>query len=201
MLFTHVVAQASWTRPATASILTGVDPGTHGAVTLASAIRPEAPALAEILRGHGFRTAAFVTNVNVEGQFGFQRGFEEYRYFREDKARPTIYLPAAELNERIFPWLERHREEPFLLYVHATDPHGPYRPPANVAERYRPPGPPPPIADVPDPLAELERHAAARTRRTSRGCGRSTTGTSPSSTRPSARSSRSSGRSTCTSGP
>ncbi len=163
VLFERVVAQSSWTKPATASILTGLDPAAHGAVTLASAIRPEAPTLAESLRAIGYRTAAFVTNVNVEGQFGFARGFEEYRYFREEKGRPAIYLPAAELNERIFPWLEQRGEEPFLLYVHASDPHGPYRPPDEIAARYRPSGPPPPIAAASDPLAELGRHPASRT--------------------------------------
>jgi arylsulfatase A-like enzyme len=163
VLFTRVVAQSSWTKPATASILTGLDPGAHGAVTVASAIRPEAPMLAESLRASGYGTAAFVTNVNVEGQFGFQRGFEEYRYFHEDRGRPTIYLPGAALNERIFPWLERRGEEPFLLYVHASDPHAPYRPPDEIAARYRPPGPTPPVADASDPLEELERNPASRT--------------------------------------
>jgi len=43
---------------------------------------------------------------------------------------------SAALNRIIFPWLERHRDEPFFLYAHATDPHAPYRPPAEFEARF-----------------------------------------------------------------
>jgi choline-sulfatase len=36
----------------------------------------------------------------------------------------------------MLPWLDRHRHEPFLLYVHSTDPHAPYRPPAELEKKY-----------------------------------------------------------------
>jgi arylsulfatase A-like enzyme len=34
------------------------------------------------------------------------------------------------------PWIERHRDEPFFLYVQSTDPHAPYRPPADEEARF-----------------------------------------------------------------
>ena len=59
--FEHAVAQASWTTPATASIMTGRYPFAHGATTLGEGIWPDVPTLGELLHGAGYRTAAFVT--------------------------------------------------------------------------------------------------------------------------------------------
>jgi arylsulfatase A-like enzyme len=35
----------------------------------------------------------------------------------------------------VFEWLAQQRDQPFLLYVHVTDPHAPYAPPSPFAER------------------------------------------------------------------
>jgi choline-sulfatase len=136
--FSEVMAQASWTRPATASILTGLYPPAHGAMMLRQGIRADIPTLAEVLFAHGYQTAGFVTNVNVAGRWGFQRGFEAYEYLPEDAHSPNVHVRSDELNAHVFAWLrERHREDqPFFLYVHATDPHGPYTPPESFAERF-----------------------------------------------------------------
>jgi arylsulfatase A-like enzyme len=37
------------------------------------------------------------------------------------------------------PWLEQHRDEPFFLYAHSTDPHAPYRPPAEFEAAFTKP--------------------------------------------------------------
>jgi arylsulfatase A-like enzyme len=134
IVYTRTVAQSPWTKPATASILTGRNPPGHGAVSLAASIAPGAVTLAQVLERHGYRTAAFVTNVNAQGVFGFHRGFGEHVYLPEDPERPTVHVPAHELHERVMRWLDgRKTGEPFFLYVHASDPHAPYRPPASVA--------------------------------------------------------------------
>jgi arylsulfatase A-like enzyme len=138
VLFEHVVAQSSWTRPAAASILTGRYPEEHGATSLMDGIRPDVPTAAELLKRAGYVTAAFVTNLNVAGRFGFGRGFDEYHYFEERDDRDTLYLSAAELNAAVLPWLDAHHDRPFFLYVHATDPHAPYRPSADEAARFVP---------------------------------------------------------------
>src|SRR6185295_18549600 len=73
-LFHHVVAQSSWTRPSTATILTGLLPVTHGLHRRRHALSGQAVTLAETLRGRGFRTAGFVANGNVARGFGFAQG-------------------------------------------------------------------------------------------------------------------------------
>ena len=161
--FTRVVAQSSWTKPATASILTGLNAPAHGAVSLGAILRAGPATLAELLKERGYRTAAFVTNVNVRGELGFARGFDDYTYLAEDEHRPTLHVPIEEVNESVFRWLAVHREEPFFLYVHASDPHAPYRPPPRVAARLPAPAPDSALAAVAEPLHELVRNPAART--------------------------------------
>jgi arylsulfatase A-like enzyme len=134
-VFTHAMAQASWTRPATASILTGRYPPAHGATTLRDGLRPDVVTLAELLHREGYRTAAFVTNVNVAPQWGFQRGFDLYRYLPEDEHSPTVHVGSDVVTAEALDWLTTNGVHPFFLYLHATDPHSPYRPPAPWAAR------------------------------------------------------------------
>jgi len=141
LLFTDGVAQSSWTLPSTASVLTGLTPTRHGALTVGTAIRPDVPTLAEQFQAAGYRTAAFVTNYLVSAEFGLARGFSHFRYYREEaERRPGVYLPSSALRRRIRRWLEREAGQgPFFLYVHATDPHWPYLPAARHARGLRPP--------------------------------------------------------------
>jgi arylsulfatase A-like enzyme len=73
--------------------------------------------------------------VNVAPQWGFQRGFETYRYLAEDENSPTVHVGSDVLNAHALEWLTADRQRPFFLYLHATDPHSPYRPPPPWAER------------------------------------------------------------------
>src|SRR5262249_310461 len=139
-LFAHTAAQWSWTRPAVGSILTGRYPPAHGATTLRRGLRFDVPTLAELLRARGYRTAAFVTNVNVAPQWGFQRGFDLYRYLPEDEHTAAVHVRSDILNGQAVDWLTEHGDQPFFLYVHATDPHAPYTPPPPFAERLADPG-------------------------------------------------------------
>jgi arylsulfatase A-like enzyme len=41
-----------------------------------------------------------------------------------------------QMNERILPWIEAHRERPFFLYLHYIDPHIPYSPPGEFRRRF-----------------------------------------------------------------
>ena len=136
LLFENAVAQSSWTRPAAASILTGRWAHEHGAASLMGALRTDVPTLAEVLHAAGYTTGAVVTNLNVAARFGFDRGFDTYQYLPERDERDTVYASAAELDAVAFPWLDAHPGGPFFLYLHASDPHAPYRPPPEVAARF-----------------------------------------------------------------
>jgi len=129
VLFEHVIAQSPWTRPSVASLFTGLFPSTHQVNDRNHALPDEVTTLAETLRDQGYRTAAVITNGNVSRRFGFDQGFDRFLHLNENKARPTIHLPSAEVNETVFTWLRAPRRgQPLFLYVHTCDPHAPYAP-------------------------------------------------------------------------
>jgi arylsulfatase A-like enzyme len=115
------ISPASWTKPATASILTGLHPVSHQAVDRQDRLPEEAPTLAGILRSAGYRTLAASANGWVSPTFGFQQGFDEFLLYERDSVR------ARDLNRQLLPKLQR-LPEPFFLYVHYIDPHVPYAP-------------------------------------------------------------------------
>ncbi len=75
-VFERHVAQAGWTLPSTASLLTGQFPSSHGAVATGSRVGASAPMLAEVLHAAGYRTAAFSENFHILPRTGFGRGME-----------------------------------------------------------------------------------------------------------------------------
>jgi arylsulfatase A-like enzyme len=127
-LFLDAVAQTSWTRPAVASVFTGLHPPSHGVVRANRALADDLPSLPAVLQGIGYQTWGIVTNGNVAPDFGFGRGFERYRYLPEGQPVEVHQLSDA-VNELAFDWLERRRQTgPLFLYLHTTDPHSPYTP-------------------------------------------------------------------------
>ncbi|MGH9695401.1 MAG: sulfatase-like hydrolase/transferase, partial [Bryobacteraceae bacterium] len=133
IVFNDCQAQATWTKASIASLMTSLYSFTHGIVNDVDTIPNSATTLAEQLRASGYVTASIVSNPFVGRATGLDRGFDymlEYpvvlRHRTEAADRGT---DSAALNKVVFPWLERHHDEPFFLYAHATDPHAPYRPP------------------------------------------------------------------------
>jgi arylsulfatase A-like enzyme len=123
LLFEDAWAQASWTRPATGSLLTGLYPGFHGADREDRALAPEATTLAEALKAAGYRTAAVVANHLVGGRFGFDQGFDDW-----NGGDDALYgAPAALLGERALRWIDGGGGR-FFLYLHTLEPHSPYAP-------------------------------------------------------------------------
>jgi arylsulfatase A-like enzyme len=155
-LFTQFRAASTWTKPATASLLTGLLPTAHGAVEHREVLGPGAVTLAEVFRSVGYRTAAFSDNPFVAPEFGFGQGFDLFdslgsspfvngtllgkalwtaRVLSMDGRPFGPRLPeirgTPELAHRLLDWLDRtDGSRPFFAYVHAMEPHVPYDPPA-----------------------------------------------------------------------
>ena len=115
------ISPSSWTKPAAASILTGLHPVTHQAIDRQDRLPEPAVTLAEILRREGYRTFAASANGWVSPAFGFEQGFDEFLLNEQMNIR------ARELNRELLPRLLQ-LQEPFFLYVHYIDPHVPYAP-------------------------------------------------------------------------
>jgi arylsulfatase A-like enzyme len=135
-----LVFESAWSAsPKTAeshmTLFTGLYPGSHGVQNLRqeSERLPEAvPTLASLLQGAGYRTVGFHGAGNLQGQLGFDRGFDTYLH------------PGGA--DRVFArgraWLEAAREEgqaPFFLFLHTKVLHDPYDPPPEYAALFADP--------------------------------------------------------------
>jgi arylsulfatase A-like enzyme len=78
--FEQAYANASWTRPSFASLLTGRYASSHGVMSKAASLPDEATTLAEAFGAGGYHTGGIVTNYNVAPFFNFAQGFAEYHY-------------------------------------------------------------------------------------------------------------------------
>lgn len=133
-LFRRAVAQSSWTKPAVATLLTGLNPQLHGVNDRKDKLADEAHTLAEYLWEAGYDTAAIFTNGNLS-HMGLGQGYKHYRHLREGSHR-AIHVLSDRLRDEAVHWLaQRDRSKPFYLYLHATDPHSPYTPPPGYLER------------------------------------------------------------------
>lgn len=120
------LAPSSWTKPSTATILTGLHPLRHQAIGESDVLPEEVRTLAERLSASGFDTLGVVTNGWVSRAWGFDRGFREYLYL--PKMGFGRFPKSADVNSVLLPRLQG-LEPPFFLYIHYLDPHMPYDPP------------------------------------------------------------------------
>lgn len=152
--FSRAYAQASWTRPSIATILTAQYPSVHGTEHKMDILPNNANTLAEVLKGQGYWTAAFTTNINVAPIFNFQQGFDEFHYLAPSfyfgatdsatklavykglrAAREKVsssmwvenfYQDAHVVDASVEEWMGSKPPQPFFLFVHYMDPHDPY---------------------------------------------------------------------------
>ncbi len=156
-----LVFEAAWstaplTGPALSALVTGRLPEELGLADNRQVLAAEATTLAEVLAEHGIATAAIVSNWVLRRReelpgAGVQQGFA---HFDDDMHaiepnRPDVKeRGAADTTAAAIRWLESSaRDEPFFLWVHYQDPHGPYTPPAEcLAALGRPLTDEPPLA-------------------------------------------------------
>jgi arylsulfatase A-like enzyme len=131
-LYVNAWAQAPWTLPAVATILTGQPPRVHGAGRGREGLRglrSEVPTVAELLSGAGYRTAAFFSVIFCGPRFGLGRGFGRYDFQTSD-AGNRGQRKADVTTDAALGWLRGlGRGDPFFLVVHYFDPHLTYDPP------------------------------------------------------------------------
>jgi arylsulfatase A-like enzyme len=153
--FDFAVAQASITPVSHASILTGLNPYSHGVRVMSGdagyRLPEQVPTLTSMLKENGWTTAAFVSAFPVSERYGFDRGFDRFETglcSEEEMVRFTgrgragINLARGQkradlTTEAALEWLEDAGEVPFLLWVHYFDPHDSViTPPREFQERF-----------------------------------------------------------------
>ncbi len=87
--FDQAIAQASWTVPSLASLLTSLYPGELGihcwaAISCQPHLDEQRFTLAEALHSAGYHTRAYVTNPWLTPELGFAQGFDHFEIARAD---------------------------------------------------------------------------------------------------------------------
>ena len=116
--FNNAYAPSPWTPPSINALFTGKYPKSKpwplpkGKVW---GLIPKNVTIAEILKDNGYRTGAFVWNDYLDKRNGYDQGFNHYVDKRVD-------FQQGALN-----WIQQKKFQPFFLYLHYIDVHGPYK--------------------------------------------------------------------------
>jgi arylsulfatase A-like enzyme len=133
VLFEHVCCQSSQTLPSHASILIGTNPRTHKVISHESFVDQKITTLAEILKGRGYRTAAFISSHSLDSKYGLDQGFDTYwevhKQFSVQERQIQKAQEHSATTDAVLDWLTDAAGSKFFLWVHWFDPHRPYDPP------------------------------------------------------------------------
>jgi arylsulfatase len=147
VFFEYPYSASSNTREAVPALITGQYPDT----AIGSDYKLDTQTIASTLSKEGYSTAAFHSNPYASRAFGTDDGFDTYDddlHFGKnklialaqralDKIRNKHYVRADGINERSLKWIDnREEDDPFFLWNHYMDVHGPYEPPSEFRELF-----------------------------------------------------------------
>jgi arylsulfatase len=140
--FEWAFATSPTTSPSVASLLTSRWVPQHRVTqNVKSYLADEVTTLAEALRDGGYATAAFVSNPMLHHRRRLDQGFDHYdhRMTRRERNRPGFAeRDARDTTDTALTWVRTGVSEPWFVWVHYQDPHGPYEPPGAPPARDRP---------------------------------------------------------------
>ena len=143
-LFSNIEAQIPLTLPSHTSLFTSTYPFENQIEENAERVAPGVVTLASVLRSHGYKTAAFIGSVFLEGEMGLDQGFDLYdspfrfeafspisgsmffggagrnQYAVRDRRDGALVLGAARR------WLAANRAAGVFVFAHLFDLHKPY---------------------------------------------------------------------------
>ena len=141
-LYTRAYVNAPWTRPSTASFLTGLNASRHGVETARDRLSSKVVTLTERLGEVGWKSAGFVANGNGGSLARLQQGFDIFRdptnaYTRKKRGKTYNGLPRGEfLVRKALQHLSRSTAKKEFLFLFLVDPHDPYGAPPRLEKRF-----------------------------------------------------------------
>ncbi len=139
VVFERAKAQSSWTMPSVATLLTGLMPSKHRAIsqplpdlaTRGSRLSPPVTTLIEVLAARGWDTAMWSSNPNITPPRGFAQGAGYFKDYFHDPARTDDSGRIDRILADVRRWFAEEHDpaRPFCAYVHVMDAHYPYDPP------------------------------------------------------------------------
>ncbi len=120
-LFTQAISPSTVTVVSLPSLFTSTLVR-HLVSNWTASLNPDTLTLSEVFKRKGYRTA-FLSGHGIIGKVkGLDRGFDKF----VDDRRLTAPLLTAQGMQ----WIQQNSSQPFFLYLHYMDVHGPYRPPS-----------------------------------------------------------------------
>jgi arylsulfatase A-like enzyme len=143
VVFETCYAQAPWTKPSMASMLSSQYPSTTGVYKMEQRLDDDVLTWPEVLQASGTYTAGFSANI-VMGKTlsNFAQGFDHFiESTLINRADPIRFASGSArlLNEHTFPWLDSTDHWPMLLYLHSVDPHEEYEPEPSYLKQFADP--------------------------------------------------------------
>ncbi len=132
VVFERAYSPSAFTRESVAALLTGRLPSLSGSLGWYAAPSDDLPTLGESYQAAGYRTGFFTTTIML-GNERFTRGFDDVDQMVE---KGGVSGMGHELTERALRFVRDAGDEPFMMYVHYFDPHGPYEPPEALYTRF-----------------------------------------------------------------
>jgi arylsulfatase A-like enzyme len=124
VVFEDASSTAPWTLPAHASMLTGLFPLAHGALTSKTRLAEAVPTLATLLRAAGYETRTVFSSLWLEERtFGVTRDFDQSTFHPITMNRRS---PSTMVTDRAIEWIDEGDDKPLFLFVHYYDVHGDY---------------------------------------------------------------------------
>lgn len=128
-VFLDTTSQWPWTLPSMVSIFQG-----RYITNYRDRLTEEHPSLPELFLDAGYRTVGIVANCSVDEGQGFTRGFERFDIspcWRNENGKAQYIRDIGEI-EGLVPeltgdFLADENRQPLFLYIHAYEPHSPYR--------------------------------------------------------------------------
>lgn len=132
VLFEHCYSTTTWTKPAVASLLTGVPPLTHKVINEKTVLPPGLPTFPQSLGRLGYKTAFINSNPFLAEGFGADQSFTYVSHAAATERDYGLRICFETEN-----WLKTLSGEPVFAYLHFMPPHGPYNPPGTYVDRIR----------------------------------------------------------------
>jgi arylsulfatase A-like enzyme/Tfp pilus assembly protein PilF len=137
--FERTYAHVPLTLPSHASLLTATYPTSNGVHDNGTfRLGDTSPTLAAVLKGAGYRTAAFVGSFVLDARFGLGRGFDVYddRMLGSGSDLEVVQRNAEQVLAPAYDWIVSPGAGSWFAWVHLYDPHEPYTPPEPFRSRY-----------------------------------------------------------------
>ncbi len=142
VVFEQVASAAPLTQPSHATLFTSRLPPAHGVRDNGvAALADGETTLAEVIKGSGARTGAFIGAYVLDSRWGFDQGFDTYFDDFDLSQHRSISLGgierrASDVVDAALKWFQAGEKRRFFAWLHFFDAHAPYSPPEPFRTAY-----------------------------------------------------------------